>query len=419
MPAGASAILVSVTEDVEPLLFKAARWLTISSAVLVLLSIAASQILLALAMVALLLSGQRLRVPRIWLPLMLFLAGTLVSLFLSGDVAAGLPQIRKFFVFLTLVAVYSTLRSSKDVRLLCYGWFGAGAVIALRGCVQFFSKMQSARGAGRGFYESYVADRITGFMSHWMTFSGEEMIVFLMLLSWVLFGSKESSRRPLWLACLGLVGTAVFLGWTRSVWLGSAAGASYLLAGKRRWAIAILPVLLLVALVVFPDRTASLLRPAGMDSNAHRMVTWRTGVNMIRQHPVWGLGPEQVGRQFLDFVPPNVPRPLPVGWYGHLHNIYLHYAAERGVPTMCMLIWLIVQAALDFRAGITHASGEARFILHGAIAVAIAAMVEGLFELNLGDSEVLAIFLAVIASGYVVLDQLRRSSATNLARMSA
>ena len=25
---------------------------------------------------------------------------------------------------------------------------------------------------------------------------------------------------------------------------------------------------------------------------------------------------------------PVIPRPLPPGWYGHLHNIYLQYAAE-------------------------------------------------------------------------------------------
>ena len=62
-------------ESPEPILFRAARWLTFGSAVAILFSIAASQILLALALAALLLSGGCMRLPRIWLPLGLFLLG--------------------------------------------------------------------------------------------------------------------------------------------------------------------------------------------------------------------------------------------------------------------------------------------------------------------------------------------------------
>jgi len=46
-------------------------------------------------------------------------------------------------------------------------------------------------------------------------------------------------------------------------------------------------------------------------------------------------------------------------------------------------------------------SAEARFILHGAIAVILAILGEGFFEYNLGDSEVLTMFLIVVAFGYI------------------
>jgi len=46
---------------------------------------------------------------------------------------------------------------------------------------------------------------------------------------------------------------------------------------------------------------------------------------------------------------------------------------------------------------------ETRFVLHGAIAVIISVLAEGYFEYNLGDSEVLTIFLTVMAMGYVAL----------------
>ena len=67
----------------EPLMSRAARWLTFGSAVSILFSIAISQSLLALALAALLLSGEKLRIPPVKLPLALFLLGTFVALALS------------------------------------------------------------------------------------------------------------------------------------------------------------------------------------------------------------------------------------------------------------------------------------------------------------------------------------------------
>ena len=128
---------------------------------------------------------------------------------------------------------------------------------------------------------------------------------------------------------------------------------------------------------------------------------------MIRQHPWFGLGPERVKARFNEFVPKDVPRPLPPGWYGHLHNIYLHYAAERGIPATLVLMWMLFQILWDFfRAARRLPAGrsDVKFALHFGVAVTIAILAEGFFELNLGDSEVLTMFLAAVAGGYAALD---------------
>src|SRR5438552_14608212 len=108
----------------EPLLLRTARWLAFASAVGILFGIAFSQILLALAFAALLASGEKLRLPRIKLPLALFLLGTLISLAFSDDPQAGLPQIRKFYVFLELLVVFSLLRGFRMIRWLFLTWAG-------------------------------------------------------------------------------------------------------------------------------------------------------------------------------------------------------------------------------------------------------------------------------------------------------
>src|SRR5947208_14133529 len=118
----------------EPILLRSARWLTFGSAVAIMIGIAPSQILLALAFAALLASGEKLRLPRIRLPLALFLLGTVISLVFSDDPRAGLPQIRKFYVFLELLVVFSLLRSFRMVRWLFLTWACIGAVPVIRGC---------------------------------------------------------------------------------------------------------------------------------------------------------------------------------------------------------------------------------------------------------------------------------------------
>ena len=74
---------------------RAAFLLAFASAALILLSITASQWALWLSLAALAFSRARPRIPRIWAPLALFVAGTLLSLVLSPAPLDGLPQVKK------------------------------------------------------------------------------------------------------------------------------------------------------------------------------------------------------------------------------------------------------------------------------------------------------------------------------------
>jgi O-antigen ligase len=396
----------------ESALSRAARWLTFGSAASIMFSIAASQTLLALAFAALLASGEKLRLPRIKWPLALFMLGTLVSLAFSGDPAMhGLPQVRKFYVFLELLVVFSCLRDLKVVRWLFLTWAGIGAVTALRGCVQFAGKVQEAHRLGRSFYDYYVVQRITGFTSHWNTYSAEEMFALIMVGALLLFAPR-ARRNWIWALCGILIALAVVLGETRGIWIATAVAVVYLVFFWRRWLSALIPVAILLAYVVSPapvrERFTSIARPISIDSNQFRLITWRTGVQMIEKHPWLGLGPDGPKYHFMEYVPADIPRPLPPGFYEHLHNVYLQYAADRGVPTMLAMLWMLIQMPIDFWRGLRAlppGPSVRRFLLHGAVAVVLAVMVEGFVEYNLGDSEVLAMFLVATACGYLALEK--------------
>ncbi|MDX2149721.1 MAG: O-antigen ligase family protein [Bryobacteraceae bacterium] len=387
--------------------FRRASWsFAFGAASTVLFSIALTNILMALALASLLLSGERLRFPPIHWPLAAFFLGTLISLVAGPEPSIANPQIRKFFVFLMLVVASSAFRDLAVVRRLALVWAGIASLAALRSFIQFSEKLAEARRLGRPFYEYYVGERTTGFMSHWMTFGGQQMIVLLMIAALLFWAPLRGRTRAMLIGACGLIGTSIVLGMTRGIWLGAAAGALYLLWHWKRWTVLALPVIGAIAVFAGPsalrERVMSVGKPKGeLDSNMHRVITWRTGVRMIQAHPLLGLGPEQVNKQFRAYLPPDVPQPLPAGWYGHLHNIYLHYAAERGIPTMLALLWLLGKVVWDFRRALPTAEPHARAVLHGAVAVIVAILVTGIFELNLGDSEVLMLFLVIVSAGYL------------------
>jgi O-antigen ligase len=389
---------------------EAAFYLTAASVVSILFSIAVSNILMALALAALLMSGLRVRFPRFWIPLLVFFAGTAISMALSVDPSSGRPQIRKFFVYLTVLLVYSTVRTLDRARAMLLVGVGIIAFSALWSLKQFADKAQQAHALGRPFYDYYTAERITGFMSHWMTLGGQEMMLILMAGAMLLF-CLERRWRPWIAAAVALTGASLVAGFTRSIWFGTFCGAVYLIWFWRRWTLLLLPLPILLLMLVNPfdvrERVVSVFRPHGdTDSNEFRVVTRRAGVRMIKAHPWFGLGPEQVKAQLKDYIPEDVPRPLPTGWYGHAHNLYIQYAAERGIPTLIAFLVMIGTIVWDFVAALRKASGlpEAQAVLHGAVAVMIGTLLVGYYEVNLGDSEVLSLFLAIVACGYVAVD---------------
>ena len=127
---------------------------------------------------------------------------------------------------------------------------------------------------------------------------------------------------------------------------------------------------------------------------------------MIKAHPLVGVGPEEIRKPdvFLRYLPADIHLPLPDGDYQHLHSIYIHYAAESGVPAALFLTGALFLGLIDFhRALTTVPPGRSlrRFLLQAAMACLIGTMVSGLTEKNLGDTEVLTMFLAIMSLGYL------------------
>jgi O-antigen ligase len=130
----------------------------------------------------------------------------------------------------------------------------------------------------------------------------------------------------------------------------------------------------------------------GDDSSRDRYYMWHAGVDMILDKPVFGQGPGMILDAYPRYRWPEATHPQ----QPHLHNNLLQVAAERGLPGLAFFLWW---AAVAFIATLREARrGEAgRGWAAGTLAALSAVFVAGLFEYNLGDSEVLLLVLLLTA----------------------
>src|ERR1700685_2642594 len=141
-------------------------YLACAAAISMLFSIAISEILVALALAALLISGEKLRFPPILLPITVFFGLTLISLAFSADPKGGIPDIRKFYLYYFVpLILFSTFRTLRQVRAFLLAATGVMTLSALWSLAQFGQKVMSARALGRPLYAYYVGSRLTGFTS--------------------------------------------------------------------------------------------------------------------------------------------------------------------------------------------------------------------------------------------------------------
>ena len=377
----------------------AARWLTMLGVTMPLVSIALASIFLACAILAFaverFITRRRLWFPPIATPLLLFMMFTATSLVFSPEPFLGRAAISKFWLFaiiLLVVNVFNKQHVTQSYLVL----FGLSVVAALLVIGQFLIIGQMS-----------VETRLTGFMGHWMTLSGELMLAFIAGAGCLLFGQPR--RLWPWLAGLALVGVALSMTLTRSVWLATLAGLIVLLLMRHyHWktfaAAGLATGLIAIAAPDVIQKRIYSMWDANDPSNYARLAIWKAGQRMVEAHPWSGVGPQRISRVFYDYHPIQSDR-IRSGFYPvHMHNNLLQFAAERGIPCALAWLWLMVKLAGDhwIRFRQTLATDETRAVSAVGFAAVVVLFLAGLFEFNFGDSEVLMIFLFLVSAPYAL-----------------
>lgn len=324
-------------------------------------------------------------------PLLAWCLASVLAVVLAVDPAGSAPKLKKL-ALLTLLPLGALSVARSSLRRILGVLIVATAVVSLYGLIVHLR-------AGGG-----LEARVRGISGFYMTVAGILMIVGLLCLAQLQAALK--SPRPRRLLFLGGCGAVTLLAllatYTRGSWLGFAAGMLVLFR-RRRTAVLGLALLATIFYVLGPedarDRIRSIADP-GHPRNVERVLIWRHGLGLLADHPWTGVGlapPDELMHREV------MTDEGPIRVHSHMHNAYLQIAVSMGIPALAVFIWLI---AAFFR--LAHrASSHSKIrnlweegLVQAYPAILVALLVNGLFEWNFGDSEVLGLFY--LLSGLVL-----------------
>jgi len=351
-----------------------------------LFSIFAAELLLAvlalLFLIIVIRGHETVAVPPMFWPLLAFGACTLISSAFSIDRHVSFVDSKQLVLYAIVPIAYRLLRGPRTLQAVDV-MITAGAVSAVYGIVQY------------GIFDfDNLGQRVQGTLGHYMTYSGLIMLVACVAAARVMFTPQDR----LWAALImPAVLVALALTFSRNAWVGACAGISLLFVLRDFRLVALVPVVAAIFVIFAPVQlsnrfysTFSLTDP----TNADRLAMIRSGIRIIKDDPLTGVGPDmviQVYPHYRDAAAVTQRAP-------HLHNVPLQIAAERGLPALAAWVWFIVVLVRDLWR--KTRTSPLRSLPTAALSAVVAMLAAGMFEYNFGDSEFLMIFLLLVTLPY-------------------
>ncbi|MBN1542363.1 O-antigen ligase family protein [candidate division KSB1 bacterium] len=325
--------------------------------------------------------SQKFRPIGMEIPFLLFIAAALLSLPFSSNIAQSAIFFKRHLLVLVFYVVAQQTGSDRLAKKLVWIFIAALALYSLLGILSF---LQNPELRVRHIQNS-------------MTAGGLTMIGSLTALALLITASDRKSRFFFALA-FALNAICLILTSTRGSWLGFIVGAVVVIYSTNRKLLLVLPVLAALLILLQPEslahRTRHMFDPTWR-TNAKRISWWKTGWEIYKDHPIVGIGDVSTQRMYEYYTGPDIQESV-----GHFHNNYVHIAVTLG--TVGLVAFLNLIGFLYYRLlGAYRRLATKTGILSGwplaGMAVCFAFAVNGLFEWNFGDQEIVTALYFVCA----------------------
>ncbi|MEK7288030.1 MAG: O-antigen ligase family protein [Elusimicrobiota bacterium] len=287
--------------------------------------------------------------PFVW-PFLAYAGWGLVASLCGNGVATSLYHWRSDFIFITCWLLCLTFRLKPESRRWAILAYSAGmAFLAVSGIVQFVlihwypQANQWMVNSSIGVIHRFALLQDHGLRVHGpvntMTYAEVMGLAGLVMIG--LWPGRFWIGAALSAICL----SALLASASRGAALGMAAGMLVLAATmvRRRWQSIWRAVLPLGAacgiLLISPSVWGRLKTTFNPEQNMDRLVMWRVGLNLLRDHPLTGIGISQTRAAWPVYFHKEWKQYFPYqDIWSDVHNLYLQQAAERGLPGLVILL---------------------------------------------------------------------------------
>jgi putative inorganic carbon (hco3(-)) transporter len=252
-----------------------------------------------------------------------------------------------------------------------------------------------------GLYFAEHKDRLNIFQSY-MTAGGLKMMSALVILPFLLSGSTPKREKAILAACLIPIFIALMLTNTRSSWLGFVAGGIIIGIIQYRKFLVILAGLIVAFFLFAPahqvDRARSIV-DLSHPSNYGRIHMWQTGMKIAKDYPFFGVGDTDLHMFYEQY---KAADDTETG--GHLHNNFVTLLVTIGGVGLAVVLAMFVKIGIVLYRLFTRNRADwlAGSLLAGVFAAYCAFHVNGCFEWNFGDHEVMVFLWFLIGLALAV-----------------
>ncbi len=338
---------------------------------------------------------RRLLVQRTSLELafLLYVAAELLSLVFSVNFPNAVMYLKRLLLIPTVYVVASNVESERMLQRLLATFVVSMSLYSLWGVASFVANPSQRV---RHIHNS-------------MTAGGLAMIATIAAAAVVCEQGKKGLR-ALALAAALANAACLFLTNTRGSWLGLAA-ALVLMALLVDWRLMlIVPVLAAIAYFAVPDeyraRVTHFFDPH-YRTNAYRITWWKTGWRIFKDRPIFGVGDIDTATIYHQYMGPEETQVV-----GHFHNNFVHIAVTLGAVGLAAFTFLMVRIILLLAAARKAAhSPILRAVTLAGLCGFVAFVVNGLFEWNYGDAEIVTVLWWLVGMVVAAAALARRSQA--------
>jgi putative inorganic carbon (HCO3(-)) transporter len=339
----------------------------------------------------------------------LFIVWLLVTSAMAEKPLASMKNTKEEWLFFVIPIGIYLFQFEKYRRLLITIFASGVALVALYGIAQKIT--------GTNWFKSDTlnvtvggAVRVSGNFSHPLTFGNYFATAALFFVGYAVskFRKPRSLRDWLILIAPALSMVAVVFTYSRGAMAAMLAGLLALgFCFKRKYLVyvAVVVVIIVATLLSLPNfherYTQNLLKDFNYKNEESRVFIWSHALEVIADHPLFGIGQGGFGRAYKEYLRPDIP-----WWrvYPHAHNDFLQVAAISGIPGLIFFggIWAVALGLFwkNFRSELI--SEEDRRLALAALLGSVVFLVSSLSECTFGDEEVRQMLMFVWAAGLSV-----------------